>query len=184
MKRLFFILIIFCFLLVSCSDRKAVRPTGSQTLSAQRPSKEMEPVRPAGRIREQRSSKVESREIPPKVEELPIKLQDIHFDYDSYDMRPDARIILKSTSDYLLKNASLRVLIEGHCDERGTAEYNLGLGDRRARAAKDYLVSLGVVSSRIDIISYGKEKPLCDEHTEDCWTKNRRGHFVLLNRKG
>jgi len=77
-----------------------------------------------------------------------------------------------------------RLSLEGHCDERGTNEYNLALGDRRAKAVKDYLVSLGVASGRIDVISYGEEKPVCKEQSEDCWAKNRRAHFIVLIKAG
>ncbi len=183
MKQLFSVLIIFATMLMGCAEKRAVRPAEIQTRpSVQQPSKVSEPVKPAQKITDEMSAKVHTKEIPPKVEELSIKLQDVHFDYDKYDMRQDAKPILKSVSDYLLRNAGLRILIEGHCDERGTAEYNLGLGDRRAKATRDYLVSLGVTSSRMDIISYGKEKPLCGEHTEDCWARSRRAHFVLLKK--
>jgi len=87
-------------------------------------------------------------------------------------------------SGHMTKDSSAILSIEGHCDERGTNEYNLALGDRRAKAVKDYLVSLGVPSSRIETISYGEEKPLCSAQNEDCWAKNRRAHFVLLKKAG
>jgi peptidoglycan-associated lipoprotein len=86
-------------------------------------------------------------------------------------------------ADYLTKNRAYKILIEGHCDDRGTSEYNLALGDKRAKSAKDFLLSLGVPSSRADVISYGKEKALCSERTEECWAKNRRAHFVILKGK-
>jgi len=114
------------------------------------------------------------------VEELQTKLKDIHFDYDKYAVREDAKPILKEIATILSKNKSLKVIIEGHCDERGTSEYNLALGDRRAKTVKDYLTSLGIPSQRIESISYGSEKPLCTEHAENCWAKNRRAHFVLI----
>jgi peptidoglycan-associated lipoprotein len=108
-------------------------------------------------------------------------LQDAYFDYDKSDIRGDARDALNRDAAALksiladFPNAS--IVLEGHCDERGSAEYNLGLGDRRGSAAKDFLVQLGVPADRIRTISYGKERPACTESTEDCWQKNRRAHF-------
>lgn len=107
-------------------------------------------------------------------------LKDILFDFDSYNLRTDARDTLKANSDWLKKNASARVEIEGHCDERGTNEYNLALGAKRAQAAKDYLVTLGIAAGRLSTISYGEEIPVCKEATEDCWQRNRRDRFVVL----
>ena len=106
-------------------------------------------------------------------------LKDAYFDYDQSDLRDDARSVLSANAEWLKKYPSIQVLIEGHCDERGTSAYNLALGDRRANAARDYLDSLGVAASRIRTVSYGKERPACTESTEDCWQQNRRGHFVI-----
>ena len=108
-------------------------------------------------------------------------LRDIHFDYDSYELDEPSRTVLRANGEWLKDNARAKVEIEGHCDERGTAEYNLALGAKRARAAKDYLVALGVAGDRLSTISYGEELPLCQDHTEDCWQRNRRGHFVVLS---
>jgi peptidoglycan-associated lipoprotein len=105
---------------------------------------------------------------------------DILFDYDRYDVKETSKPILSNVSDWLSKHPEAKISIEGHCDERGTNEYNLALGDRRAKAVKEYLLSMGVVSKKADTISYGEERPLCKESTEDCWTKNRRAHFVVL----
>jgi peptidoglycan-associated lipoprotein len=106
-------------------------------------------------------------------------LKDAFFDYDKSDLRDDARAMLAANADWLKKYSSIQVLIEGHCDERGTSEYNLALGDRRANASKEYLASLGIDASRIKTVSYGKERPFCTASTEDCWQQNRRGHFVI-----
>ena len=106
-------------------------------------------------------------------------LRDVHFDYDKYDVRPQDKPILEENANWLKSNPNALVLIEGHCDERGTNEYNLALGERRAKAARDYIVSVGIDGSRITLISYGKERPLCNEHTEACWGQNRRGHFLV-----
>ena len=107
-------------------------------------------------------------------------LADVRFDYDSYDLREDARSTLQTNANWLKENADKRVEIEGHCDERGTVEYNLALGAKRAKSAKDYLVTLGIDASRLSTISYGEELPVCREQTEDCWGRNRRAHFVVL----
>jgi peptidoglycan-associated lipoprotein len=107
-------------------------------------------------------------------------LKDIQFDFDRYDLRADARDTLKTTADWLKRHMSTRVEIEGHCDERGTNEYNLALGAKRSQAAKDYLVTLGIQADRISMISYGEEIPVCKEHNEACWAKNRRDRFVLV----
>lgn len=106
-------------------------------------------------------------------------LSDAFFDFDKYDLREDARSVLAADAQWLKKHPSVQVLIEGHCDERGTAAYNLVLGDRRANTAKEYLVSLGVDASRLRTVSYGKERPFCTESNEDCWQKNRRAHLVI-----
>jgi len=109
------------------------------------------------------------------------EVRDAYFDYDKADIRPDARASLSTTADFLKKYPSIKATIEGHCDERGSTEYNLGLGDRRANAVKQYLVSLGISADRLGTVSFGKEKPFCMEHSEACWQQNRRGHFVKAN---
>jgi len=105
-------------------------------------------------------------------------VKDAFFDYDKSDIRPDAQQALMADAAFLQQHPNIRFTVEGHCDERGSTEYNLGLGDRRATAVKSFLVQQGVSADRIRTISYGKEKPFCTEHTEDCWQQNRRGHFV------
>ncbi|HTM07456.1 MAG TPA: peptidoglycan-associated lipoprotein Pal [Verrucomicrobiae bacterium] len=106
-------------------------------------------------------------------------LKEIYFDFDSYTLRPDAREALKAEADWLKKNLAVRASIEGHCDERGTTEYNLALGAKRAQAAKDYLVSLGVAADRLSTMSFGREAAVCREHSDACWQKNRRDRFVV-----
>jgi peptidoglycan-associated lipoprotein len=105
-------------------------------------------------------------------------LKDISFNFDSANLSETARATLKANADWLKANPSARVQIEGHCDERGTAEYNMALGAKRAQAAMDYLSTLGVAANRLSTISYGEEIPVCKEHNEDCWAKNRRARFV------
>jgi peptidoglycan-associated lipoprotein len=108
-------------------------------------------------------------------------VQDAYFDLDKADIRPDARTALSKTAEFLRNYPQIKATIEGHCDERGSTEYNLGLGDRRATAVKQYLVSLGISADRLSTVSYGKEKPFCMESSEACYQQNRRGHFVRAN---
>ncbi|PYR59113.1 MAG: peptidoglycan-associated lipoprotein Pal [Acidobacteria bacterium] len=104
---------------------------------------------------------------------------DAFFDLDRSDIRDDAKAAVQKDADWLKRWTSTKVMIEGHCDERGTAEYNLALGERRAQAVRDYLVSLGVAAARVQTVSKGKEQPFCDDKNESCWQQNRRGHFVI-----
>lgn len=105
-------------------------------------------------------------------------IKDVYFDYDKSDMRADQQGSMQANAQFLGQHPNISVLIEGHCDERGSTEYNLALGDRRASAVKDALTGVGINASRIKTISYGKEKPFCTESNEACWQQNRRGHFV------
>ncbi|HLY63563.1 MAG TPA: peptidoglycan-associated lipoprotein Pal [Terriglobia bacterium] len=111
-----------------------------------------------------------------EVEDLSSVLKDAYFDLDKSDIRPDAQQTLTADADALKANPNAKITIEGHCDERGSEEYNLGLGDRRATAAKAFMVNLGVPGDRLNTISYGKDRPQCTDHSEDCWQKNRRAH--------
>ena len=106
-------------------------------------------------------------------------LKPIHFDFDKYDIRSGDTEILKANSALLKKFPNVKIQIEGHCDERGTNEYNLALGERRANSTKKYLTSLGVTADRVSTISYGEEKPMDPAHNEEAWTKNRRAHFLI-----
>jgi len=109
-------------------------------------------------------------------------LSDPFFDYDQNALREDARAALQRDAAWLSKWPGTRVVVEGHCDERGTAEYNLALGDRRAEAVKAYLTSLGVAADRVQVRSLGKEEPFCTADGESCWSQNRRGHFVITSK--
>ena len=110
-------------------------------------------------------------------------LKEVYFDFDSYDLSADARSTLKASGDWLKQNPAVSVNIEGHCDDRGTTEYNLALGAKRAQAALDYLVTLGISAGRLSTTSYGEEVPVCREENESCWQKNRRDRFVSLAAK-
>jgi peptidoglycan-associated lipoprotein len=109
-------------------------------------------------------------------------LAEVYFDFDKADVRDADRAVLSKNAEALKRFDFLRVTVEGHCDERGTVEYNLALGERRAKAAYDYLVSLGVPVERLKTVSYGKEVPACLQSTEDCWQKNRRAHFTVTGK--
>ena len=125
---------------------------------------------------------------PPVVKEEPLEdqakkagaLQTIYFDFDKYNLKPPAIKKLDKTADWLSKNPNVRIRIEGHCDERGTNEYNLALGDRRANSAKKYLINLGISPERISTISYGEERPVDPGHNEAAWAKNRRDEFKII----
>jgi peptidoglycan-associated lipoprotein len=108
-------------------------------------------------------------------------VKDAFFDFNKSDIRADARDNLAKTAEFLRSYPQIRVTIEGHCDERGSTEYNIGLGERRAQAAKNYLISLGISATRMDTVSWGKERPFCTEHDESCWQQNRRAHFVAAH---
>jgi peptidoglycan-associated lipoprotein len=110
-------------------------------------------------------------------------LGDIHFEYDKADIRSEDQPILTKNAETLKKFDFLLITIEGHCDERGSVEYNLALGERRAKAAQEYLVSLGVPADRLKTVSLGKEVPLCQESTEECWARNRRAHFGVTGKR-
>lgn len=118
--------------------------------------------------------------VPPSTKlDAMVMEEDIHFDFDKYNLTPTAQENLLRKAEWLRQNPDVTVTIEGHADERGTNEYNLALGDRRADSAKGFLLNLGISASRLTTISYGEERPLCNESNEECWSKNRRGNFVL-----
>ena len=112
-------------------------------------------------------------------EEFKANVQDIFFDYDTYDIRTDAQATLSKDASYLVSHPDIKIVIGGYCDERGSDEYNLALGQNRADAAKNALVTAGVAANRIRVISYGKEKPFCTESNEQCWQQNRRAGFAM-----
>lgn len=117
----------------------------------------------------------------PGIDELFLRdVKDAYFDYNKADVREDARTALGQTADFLKAHPEVKATIEGHCDERGSTEYNIALGQRRADAVKSYLVQLGISADRLNTVSYGKEKPFCTDHDETCWQSNRRGHFVRV----
>jgi peptidoglycan-associated lipoprotein len=115
---------------------------------------------------------------PGEAELFSQNVKDIYFDFDRYDLRSGDQSTINADAAFLTAHPSIRFTIEGHCDERGSIEYNLALGDNRANAARDALIRAGISADRITTISYGKERPFCTEHNEECWQQNRRAHFV------
>lgn len=189
MKRYGLIVVLFSFvglLAWGCagrvSQKEAPPPAPAVSQEApqrQGPTPEELRARELARLRQQELER--QRRIEAMAQALEQK--DIHFDFDKYDLKPEARATLRELANFLLEHPDYRVRIEGNCDERGTEEYNLALGEKRAYAARDYLVSLGVSPDRIDTISYGESRPVCTEHNESCWWRNRRDHFVLIRVK-
>ena len=153
-------------------------------VTSQAPEQRVTEIRPTDRMSEQQLAKIVTTDEVPKYKETSGLFPDIYFDYDEYQIQPDAKPILERVSSWLLQHSSAQISVEGNCDERGTNEYNLALGDRRAKAVRDYLTALGIAPGRIQTISYGEENPVCMEQTEQCWAKNRRVHFVVLGEAG
>jgi peptidoglycan-associated lipoprotein len=179
--------LVLSLFLVGCPKRPATTaasappPTGSPAPSTGAPS--TSPSGPSMTPAPAAPGTTSPSTTPPRPSEFSENpnLKDIFFDFDKYDVRPGDAKILDANAAWLKTNNNL-VLIEGHCDERGTNEYNLALGERRAKSTMNYLVAQGVQANRITIISYGEERPTCTEHSEDCWAKNRRAHFLVKAR--
>jgi peptidoglycan-associated lipoprotein len=165
------------FIGTGCSKKPPQAPPQPPPAQEQPKAEEVPPPPPP----QEEAKPVTESVLSESLQDLNAKgyLKDAFFDFDKSELRDDARTALASDADWLKQYSSIQVLIEGHCDERGTEEYNLALGDRRANAAKEYLASLGVDGSRMKTVSYGKDRPFCTEHTEDCWQQNRRAHLVI-----
>jgi len=163
---------------VACSPKKPAAPLAPTPAPVSTPT--VVTAEPGPAPTPQPAPRVDSSDISRlPLDQLSGMLKPAFFDYDKADIRADAREALAGNATWLKKYPSVQFTLEGHTDERGTAQYNLALGDRRANAAKDYLVSLGVDSARIKSVSYGKERPFATGHDEDSWQKNRRAHFVV-----
>jgi len=178
-KTVYASLLFFVFGLAACSTTKETTPMEAPQAVMAPPTKSNPDVR-----KTQANTSLDSLkrgEAPVAPPGAPLK--EIYFAFDKHDLSTDARATLQGNSVWLKKNPAARIEIEGHCDERGTSEYNLALGAKRAQAAKDYLVTLGIPASRISTISYGEETPVCREHNESCWQKNRRDRFVVFKEK-
>ena len=172
---------------VSIDGLGAVQPTGQKTVTpSQSTTYRLTAKGPGGT--QEATARVTVTPPPPtqtapqptqsEEEMFNANVKDIYFDYDKYDVRSDAQQTLQQDAQWLSQHPNVTFTIEGHCDERGSTEYNLALGDNRAQSAKNALVQMGVPANRIKTISYGKEKPFCTESNEQCWQENRRDHFV------
>ncbi len=179
-------IIAVSFMLVAgCQQKAATRPEKTSPPAAKEQPESAQQQKGPEKITEQKGGTVTSEDMPPGYAEGKEGMfEDVLFDFDKYDVKESYKAEMQSVAAWMTKNSSATLSIEGHCDDRGTNEYNLALGDRRAKSVKDFLISLGVPSSRIETISYGEEKPLCTEQTEECWAKNRRAHFVILTKAG
>ncbi|MDD8015880.1 MAG: peptidoglycan-associated lipoprotein Pal [Acidobacteriota bacterium] len=177
-KLLVFTLACFLIFSVTMSCKKKVQEVPTTPQAKEQPK--VEKVDDQG-IKEPRLSEEEifmSKTLEQINQEKPLAM--IHFDYDQYNIRTDAKSVLDGNAGWLKKWQTVNILIEGHCDERGTEEYNLALGEKRAKSTMDYLLSLGVQGSRMKIISYGKSQPLDSSSNEIAWQKNRRAQFTII----
>ena len=188
-KGLSIFVVILCLgvILSGCTQKAVVKEEpsakGTELSQAGKDAKEAERIREEEAKKEFEKSLVAKK--TPGIEGTVLEsrmLKDIHFDFDKYNIQPREAETLKENSALLKRYPGMKFQIEGHCDERGTGEYNLALGERRANSAKKYLVSLGIEPGRISTISYGEERPFDQGHSEDAWTKNRRAHFVILKK--
>ena len=199
-KGLVVLVLILCvgLLLTGCPKKTVMKEEPSmkkaeEPVTEREKAAKLEAEKELARIREEEAKKAKEKEfekslvakkepgIAGEVFESRL-LKDIHFDFDKYDIRSGDAGTLKENAALLMNYPKVKIQVEGHCDERGTDEYNLALGERRANAAKKYLLSLGISTDRISSISYGEEKPLDAGHNEEAWFKNRRGHFVILSK--
>jgi len=162
------------------TPQPAVQP--AQTTPQQAPTQ-----RPAEQPQQQAAATTPTPRYPDavtraRIDQLLARIEDAYFDYNQHTLRPDAIQALQADStelrDIIVQYPNYKLTIEGHCDERGSEAFNLALGDARAKAAKDYLVQVGISTNQLAVVSYGKDKPICDEHDEACWQKNRRIHIV------
>lgn len=191
--RILLILSCFVFLFtVGCAKKAAVKDdavTGEQKVAAQTTQADDDAARKAAeeaaareralREEEARKRAEQERLARERAEKLAALFADVNFDFDKYNIKPEYRDRLGAQAAWLKSNAADKLLVEGHCDERGTAEYNLALGERRAASVMKYLIDLGIDKGRIKTVSYGKERPLDPGQNETAWAKNRRAHFEL-----
>lgn len=169
MKNGFYLILvtILAGVIISGCAKKAVTKAEGETVA--KPAAEEKAPAPAPK----------EEPIPAAEEKKMLELKHAFFDFDKSLIRDDAKAPLQNNAEFLRANKNTKIVIEGHCDERGTIEYNIALGQRRAESAKRYLINLGIDASRIGTVSYGKERPFCKEHNENCWQSNRRAHFIV-----
>ena len=192
-KRTMVALAAVSLLMVACAKKVAVAPAppppapAVTPATAPRPAPAPAPARVA--TTERPAPAAPAPQYPnavtrARIDELLARIEDAYFDYDRASLRPDAMKALEADStelrDILKDFPNYKLTIEGHCDERGSAEYNIALGEKRAETAKDYLVQVGIPSAQLNLVSYGKERPVCEEHDEACWQRNRRIHIVAM----
>ena len=174
---IFAVTVFSFFLMTSCAGKKVIteEPAAPETMTEEQITAPAE-VKEESAVEEEIDEEVLREEMIKKIAD---KIQDLFFAFDSYDLSETAKSKLQNIASILKVNTGVNILIEGHCDERGTVEYNLVLGEKRASSAKSYLVNLGVSNDRVNTISYGEESPFDSAHNEIAWAKNRRAHFVL-----
>lgn len=170
---------------VSIDGIGAVQPNGSQQVTPEDSTTYHLTAKGAGGTQEATARVTVNAPPPPPPQPTATdeqlfsqNVKDVYFDYDKYDVRADQQGAIQADAQFLQQHPNINFTVEGHCDERGSTEYNLALGDNRANAVKNALTQAGVAANRIKTISYGKEKPFCTESNEQCWQQNRRGHFV------
>jgi peptidoglycan-associated lipoprotein len=175
MKKVMTVLVFLVFagaslMMVSCAKKQVT--TEQPAVMAPKPAPVAPAPTPAPSV-----SGMEAQKLQSEIQAF--EATSIYFDFDKSEIKPEARTILDKKAAWLREHSEYRVQIQGNCDERGTTEYNLALGDRRAKAAMKFLNAMGIAADRISTISYGKERPVCTEHNEGCWSKNRRDDFRL-----
>jgi len=177
------VLSVAALVATGCAKKQTVKSEGTQgdTGAASAPSVGEAPVKEAPPPPSDQFASAAQAGVA-VTEEKPSQFDDVRFDFDKSELTEDGRRASQDVADYMKRNPKAKLQIEGHCDERGTAEYNLALGERRATAVLTYLVSLGVPKAALSTVSFGKEKPLDPDHNEGAWAKNRRAHFVLTVR--
>jgi len=182
-------LTVFCLLFAACKKNVAAKPPQAPAPVAQS-APQTPPSPPASNPAPARqnpspantASRMPDAATRARIQDLLNRIQDAYFDYDKHTIRADAQTALNSDAqtlgDIIRQYPDFKLTVEGYCDERGSEEYNLALGDARAKQAKDYLASMGVPGDQLRVISYGKDRPVCMDHDEDCWQKNRRAHIT------
>ena len=173
------VLISGLLMMAGCAGKKSVVTSDATQETTSAPTTQQQDVATSDTTSVIRDTAEEKSVDLEKMARIPSPVSDIHFDFDSSSIRPDARDILKENADYFMNNRISSIIIEGHCDEKGTYEYNMALGERRAQETKKYLANLGVKESLMKTVSFGEENPLDPASTEEAWAKNRRAHFVV-----
>ena len=181
LRVIFVVLILGLLIFTGCAEKKSVVTSDAaqgQQVTSTTPT-EQQTVTTSKEPSESQDATTEKSVDLEKMARMKSPVSDINFDYDSSSIRPDAREILKANANYFVRNRISSIIIEGHCDERGTAEYNMALGQKRAQETKTYLVNLGIKESIMKTVSFGEENPLDPASNEEAWAKNRRAHFVV-----